>query len=152
MMTTKHTFQYPWRTAAALLLAWSLVACSTPPGQHGCPPNSSSSSTPDSLNGTWTVELTGNSQPWTLRLAPHPEHIGSWRGELVQGPQRFAVVADLDGGEFTMEETHDGVRIAATWLGTALVEACTRTIQGQRFENDQSGQAFSLKPASQDPK
>jgi hypothetical protein len=148
MMTTKHTRQHPWRTAAALLLAWSLAACSTPPGQDGCPTDSK----PDSLNGLWTVELAGNSQHWTLRLAPHPEHIGSWRGELVQGPQRFAVVADLDGGEFTMEETHDGVRIAATWLGTALVQACTRTIQGQRFENDQSGLAFSLQAASEDPK
>jgi hypothetical protein len=62
----------------------------------------------------------------------------------VHGQHRYAVVADFDDGEFTLEETHDGVRIAATWLGTPTPGHCGRLIQGQRLEKDQTGQSFRL--------
>jgi hypothetical protein len=138
------------RTAMAMLLATLLSACNTWPTPPGCP--SGSALRAEMLHGVWQVQLDGPSvassgqapAPWRLRLGPHPEHTGSLQGELGQGLQRFPVVADLDDGEFTLEESRDGLRIAATWLGTPTEGHCGRLIQGHRFEADQPGQPFRL--------
>ncbi|MFO0108563.1 MAG: hypothetical protein ACK52H_15055 [Burkholderiales bacterium] len=143
MTTPPNRFGPTRRTATALLLAGLLSGCITLPGRNACPQSEKA----ESLQGSWLAQLAGSDAVWTLRLAPHPEHKGSWRGELIQGDKRYAVVADLDDGEFTMEETHDGQRIAATWLGSRLAGDCTPTLQGHRIENDQTRQAFTLRPA-----
>ena len=143
MTTPPNRFLTTRRKAAALVLAGLLSGCVTLPSRHTCPPNDKA----ESLQGTWLAQLAGSGKAWTLQLAPHPEHTGSWRGELTQGDQRYAVVADLDDGEFTMEETHDGQRIAATWLGGRLAGDCSRTLHGQRIDQDQSRQTFTLRPA-----
>ena len=99
--------------------------------QTACP--SASAISAELLIGTWQVEL--HSQPperWSLKLQAHPEHTGSLQGRLVQGTRTAQVVADWDDGEFTMEESHDGQRIAATWLGTATEGLCGRQIEGTR--------------------
>jgi hypothetical protein len=101
---------------------------------------------PEQLHGIWTVQLDGTGTPWTLQLGPHPEHQGSLRGELTQGTLRYPVVADLEGGEFTLEESHDGQRIAATWLGTVLAGSCGRVLQGQRIGPQERRQAFLMQP------
>jgi hypothetical protein len=101
---------------------------------------------PEQLHGIWTVQLDGTGTPWTLQLGPHPEHQGSLRGELTQGTLRYPVVADLEGGEFTLEESHDGTRIAATWLGTVLAGSCGRVLQGQRIGPQERRQAFLMQP------
>jgi len=89
------------------------------------------------LMGAWQVELhTKPPQRWTLTLQAHPEHIGSLQGRLVQGPRTALVVADWDESEFTMEESHDGQRIAATWLGTASSGQCGRQIEGTRQQGE----------------
>jgi hypothetical protein len=94
-------------TLVALL---TLSGCTTLP--PACP--APADVKPEQLHGVWTVQLDGSGPPWTLQLGPHPEHQGSLRGELTQGTLRYPVVADLEGGEFTLEESHDGARIAAT--------------------------------------
>jgi hypothetical protein len=101
---------------------------------------------PEQLHGIWTVQLDGTGTPWTLQLGPHPEHQGSLRGELTQGTLRYPVVADLEGGEFTLEESHDGQRIAATWLGTVVAGSCGRVLQGQRIGPQERRQAFLMQP------
>ena len=120
------------RGVAMALAALACLLASTPSlGQTTCPAVSEISA--DSLIGSWTVEL--HSQPlerWSLTLLAHPEHMGSLKGSLVQGAQNAWVVADWDDGEFTMEESHDGQRIAATWLGTASEGQCGRQIEGTR--------------------
>jgi hypothetical protein len=142
----------PWATrgaiwrSSALLLASLLTGCTSLPQR--CPASDSA----ESLMGAWTVQLGGTHNIWSLQLTPHPEHTGSWRGQLIQGAQRFAVVADLDEGEFTMEESHDGLRIAATWLGTALPGPCSPTIQGQRIETNQNPLSFTMQLAEQERK
>lgn len=129
MTSASASFGHGWRAFAALLLAGLVTACNTLPAHPHCARTQSL----ESLNGEWTLEMAGINNIWTLELAPHPEHIGSWRGELVQGiQQRFAVVADLDDGELTMEESHDGLRIAATWLGTEAAGHCTERYTGER--------------------
>lgn len=132
--------------AAMLLLSLSLAGCQhLAPTLPECPPGQSLG--PDKLEGNWTLQVAGVTAAWTLRLWPHPEHIGSLRGELREGARRYPVVADLDGREFTMEESHDGQRIAATWLGTAVPGHCGQLIQGERLVQDQKGQGFTMRPA-----
>lgn len=131
-----------WRITLSVWLTLTACACAHSPTPPSCP--SGADLRPDMFFGEWQVQLAGATVPISLRLGPHPEHAGSLKGELMQGQHRYAVVADWDEGEFTLEESRDGVRIAATWLGTPTQGHCGRLIQGQRFEKDQSGQDFRL--------
>jgi hypothetical protein len=101
---------------------------------------------PEQLHSVWSVQLDGSGPPWTLQLGPHPEDQGSLRGELTRGTLHYPVVADLEGGEFTLEESHDGARIAATWLGTVLAGSCGRVLQGQRIGPQEHQRAFLIRP------
>lgn len=123
------------RWARVFLLGCSLLLPSFVLADDACPQG------PDIptrlLVGRWQVELhSGSASLWTLTLQPHPEHIGSLRGTLSQGTQQAMVVADWDDGEFTMEESHDGQRIAATWLATASPGQCGRQLEGSRHTGD----------------
>ena len=118
-----------WR-GSVTALSCGLLALSSM-AQTACPSTQAISA--DQLIGVWEIEL--HSQPpqrWPLKLQAHPEHTGSLQGRLVQGTRTALVVADWDDGEFTMEESHDGQRIAATWLGTATEGLCGRQIEGTR--------------------
>lgn len=126
----------------ALIALLALAGCTSLP--PACPVPADVQ--PEQLHGVWTVQLDGAAPPWTLQLGPHPEHQGSLRGELKQGTLRYPVVADLEGGEFTLEESHDGVRIAATWLGTVVAGSCGRILQGQRIGPQERRQAFLIRP------
>jgi hypothetical protein len=86
----------------------------------------------ENLHGQWTAQVTGQPRIWFLQLGPHPEHEGSLRGEINTGSQRLPVVADLDDGDFTLEESQDGQRISATWLGTINAGSCGQRLSGQR--------------------
>ena len=108
-----------------------LSACTTPPSAPAC---ANEDITAEQLVGSWRVELAGAPAPWTLLLRPHPEHAGSLRGTLMQNPRHLAVVADIEDGEFTMEESHDGQRIAATWLGQVQAGSCGQVLAGERQE------------------
>jgi len=138
MNTTRHLVF--WILCAYMA---GLSACSTAPTQAGC---AGTDITPEQLVGEWRVELSDHSAPWTLLLRPHPEHQGSLRGTLMQNPQHFAVVADIESGEFTMEESHDGQRIAATWLGQVQAGSCGQIIAGERQAGaaGQSRQRFRM--------
>lgn len=129
------------RASVPLLAAMSLFlsACSTPPSQ-GCSPDIRA----EMLIGPWSAHLDGEPGTWSLTLAPHPEHQGSLRGELRQGDLRYPVAADLDEGEFTMEESHDGRKIAATWLGRLSPPDCHSMILGDRLTDAPSARPFRL--------
>lgn len=134
------------RAAALALLALTLAGCqSLVPLLPDCPRGQSLGA--DKLEGRWRLEMTGTTTPWSLDLGPHPEHIGSLSGQLWDGQRQHAVVADLDGREFTMEESHDGQRIDATWLGTAVPGHCGRLVRGERLATDGSSQGFTMRPA-----
>lgn len=115
------------RLLLCLALGWIGPIQSAPPA---CPDAANISAL--QLQGQWRVQLKAQAHAWRLDLKPHPEHIGSLRGELDTGSQRFAVVADWDDGEFTLEESHDGQRIAATWLGKLSPNGCAQTLMGER--------------------
>jgi hypothetical protein len=99
---------------------------------------------PEQLHGFWKVRLGATDSHWTLQLGPHPEHRGSLRGELSQGALRYPVVADLDGQDFTLEESHDGQRIAATWLGEVVTSSCGQTLRGERIGPQERREAFDM--------
>jgi hypothetical protein len=132
-----------WFIALAALL--SLNACQGLPTRTACPSAQDMSS--QMLYGRWSAQIEGE-PVWSLTLGPHSEHVGSLRGELTQTlnqhTQRRAVVADLDDGEFTLEETHDGQRIAATWQGHLPNAGCGRQIQGHRSMTGQSSRPFLI--------
>ena len=139
---TSRTTSGRWLGALISLIALlALSACNLLPTRSACP--TAQDLTPEMLYGQWTVQITGE-MPWALTLGPHPEHAGSLRGELTQGQQRHAVVADLDDGDFTLEETHDGQRIAATWQGSLPAAGCGRQIQGQRTLAGQKSRSFLI--------
>lgn len=100
--------------------------------------------TSDHLVGRWAAHIEGQTRPWTLTLSPHLEHLGSLRGALTQGTLSYPVVADLDDGEFTMEESHDGQRITATWQGQVSDANCGKSLQGHRSVQGQRLQGFRL--------
>jgi hypothetical protein len=124
-----------------------LTACAppatswTPPPAVGC---SDSEITAEQLVGTWRVKLIGQ-DPVTLVLRPHPEHEGSLRGALMQIPQHHAVAADIEDGEFTMEESRDGQRITATWLGKVQTGSCGQHIAGERQDVSGASQRFEMR-------
>lgn len=128
-MSTPHLRLGVITSMAAL---FALSGCTSLP--PACP--SAADIKPEQMHGVWTVQLDSAGHHWSLQLGPHPEHQGSLRGELTQGALRYPVVADLDGRDFTLEESHDGRRIAATWLGEVQVQHCDWSIAGERKMGD----------------
>ncbi len=99
----------------------------------------------EQLQGQWTVQVTGQPRIWFLQLGPHPEHEGSLRGEINTGSQRLPVVADLDEGELTLEESRDGQHISATWLGAVDTGSCGQSLSGQRHIEHGESKPFVMR-------
>ena len=127
---------------SSLIALLTLSACQVLPTRPICPSGADLSA--DMLQGEWIAQIV-NEAPWTLNLGPHPEHPGSLRGTLQRDHQAHAVVADLDDGEFTLEESHDGQRIAATWLGDVVAGSCAQALRGERIGPLERRQAFEMK-------
>ena len=81
------------------------------------------------LLGLWRAQVDGNAGA-TLLLEPHPEYAQGVKGTVNRDGVRAAVSGDVDGGEFTLEESADGRRISATWLGDVVEGSCGREIRG----------------------
>ena len=85
---------------------------------------------PVHLYGLWRAEFTGLAQGATLLFEKHAERTGSVRGAINRNGTRALIAGDVDGGEFTLEESDDGVHISATWLGTVVMDSCGQEIRG----------------------
>lgn len=83
------------------------------------------------LQGVWHTDLPGHGGATVLRLGQHPELAGSVRGTLERAGQTAQVVGDVHAGELTLEESIDGKRISATWLGDVVEGLCGQEIRGQ---------------------
>lgn len=134
------------RAAAGLLIG---LLATTAAAQSACPDMTEVNAA--MLQGHWLAELaasaTAPAQRWQLELGPHPDYPGSLRGVLVQGAVRYPVAADLDDGEFTLEESHDGLHIAATWLGEVVEGSCAQLLRGVRLSGsaEPTEQGFVLR-------
>jgi hypothetical protein len=114
---------------AALLAAGAARAQTTPPTpQPECPRADQTSQR--HLLGLWHAQLEGSPRGATLLLEPHPDQAESVRGEINRDGERSAVSGELDDGDFTLEESRNGVNISAVWLGDVVEGSCGREIRG----------------------
>ncbi|HZY16885.1 MAG TPA: hypothetical protein VFE82_00305 [Ramlibacter sp.] len=98
------------------------------------------------LVGLWRAQFEGLPQGATLLLEPHPQYPGSLSGEVNRNGERSRLAADLEDGELTLEESADGRRIAATWLGELVEGSCGREIRGSwQPRDDPRARGFVLR-------
>lgn len=98
------------------------------------------------LLGLWRAEFEGLGQSATLLLERHPEFTQSLAGTINRNGDRRAVVGDIEDGGFTLEESADGVHIAATWIGEVVEDSCGKEIRGTwTVEGETAGRAFVLR-------
>lgn len=141
-----------WRTSAlALLPGLALAAALALPGgaargQSSCPAPSEVAAA--SLFGVWHAEFEGITQGATLMLDQHPEWTEGLAGTIDRNGWQARVSAELEDGEFVLEESSDGQRIAAVWSGAVVPGSCGREIRGQwQPDGGGAGAAFILKKA-----
>ena len=87
------------------------------------------------LYGLWNAHFDGLPGRATLLFEKSPEHPDGVRGQVRRedtiGRVRMDLVAgDVDDGDFTLEESADGRRIDANWVGTVTEGSCGQEIRG----------------------
>ena len=102
---------------------------------------------PRQLVGLWHAKFEGLPRGATLLLEPHHEYAGSLSGEINRDGERGKVAADLDDDGFTLEESSDGVHIAATWLGDVVEGSCGNEIRGSWGPATGTARPFVLRRA-----
>jgi len=105
---------------------------------------------PVHLYGTWLARVDGEAAAVTIRLEKHPELAGSVAGVLERAGLRSQVSGDVDNGDFTLEESSDGQRIGATWIGQVVDASCGKEIKGTwttatETSNNAPGHSFVLR-------
>ena len=136
------------RRAGLVVLAWSLAApaLAEAPTASAPPCIAGSEVRQSHLLGLWRATFDGLPKGATLLLEKHPELSESVRGAINRNGDRALVAGDVDAGEFTLEESVDGVRITATWTGTVIDSACGREIRGDwKAAADAKPRAFVLR-------
>jgi hypothetical protein len=128
-----------WVIACALCMPVGLRAQAAP-----CP--AAADTAQQQLLGLWRAQLDGSWSSATVLLEPHPEYTGSVRGEVNRNGERARVSGDVDEGALTLEESADGQRISATWLGDVVEGSCGREIRGTwQAEGDAQARPFVLR-------
>lgn len=129
------------KAVASMLLALCAGAASA---QETCP--HASEVRQEHIVGMWQAEFDGLGHGGMLLLDKHPVYSDSFSGAINRNGERRPLAGDVEDGEFTMEESADGVRIAATWLGEVVEGSCGREIRGTwTAEGEQAGHAFRLR-------
>lgn len=83
------------------------------------------------LYGLWRAEFNGGAVPGaTLLFEKHPEFPESVRGGVNRDGVKGQVAGDVENGEFSLDESSDGIRIAATWSGNVMENSCGKEIRG----------------------
>lgn len=66
-----------------------------------------------------------------LRLGPSVEHPDGVRGRFVEGGTEVLIAGDVDeDGELALEQSADGRRIDATWVGPFTEGSCAGEVRG----------------------
>lgn len=97
--------------------------------------------------GAWHAEVEGQAAAPVV-FEPNVNHPGSLSGTIDRPTGRSRIAADLDDGEFTMEESSDGVHIAATWLGEVVPDTCGKEIRGSWTPEGGTAKGFVLHRAA----
>lgn len=76
----------------------------------------------------------------TLQLERHAELSDSVRGRIERDGVSAQVAGDVDDGDFTLEESLDGLRISANWIGHVVPQSCGKEIRGTWTDADSGTQ------------
>ena len=96
--------------------------------------------------GLWRAELAGVGHVGTLLLEKHALYSESFSGTINRNGERRPVVGDVEDGDFTLEESADGVRISAAWIGEVVQGSCGREVRGTwTIDGEQAGREFVLR-------
>lgn len=93
------------------------------------------------LIGIWQAQVQGMVEGASLELARHPRYVDSVAGDIVRNGVRALVSGEIEGAEFSMEESADGTHISATWVGEFVDGTCGREIRGT-WQRDGVEQAY----------
>lgn len=89
------------------------------------------------LYGAWRAQWPGSdAPPATLQLQRHPELSDSVRGRVERDGITALLSGDVDDGDLTLEESRDGKRISATWIGRVVAQSCGKEIRGRWTDAD----------------
>jgi hypothetical protein len=128
----------------ALLLCGALLCAGTGWAQPACP-HASEVKQADML-GLWRAEFEGAGHAGTLLLEKHALYAESLSGSINRNGDRRPLAGDVEDGEFTLEESADGLRISATWIGEVVEGSCGKEIRGTwSAEGDKETRAFVLR-------
>lgn len=102
------------------------------------------------LYGAWRAQWLGSDAPAAaLQLQRHPELSDSVRGRVERDGITAMLAGDVDDGDLTLEESRDGRRISATWIGRVVPESCGKEIRGTWTDADTDAKrAFVLRRQS----
>lgn len=129
---------------ALLALAVGLALAKGVSAQDGCP--AAADVAQQHLLGLWRAEFADGGAGATLLLEPHPEYAQSVRGAINRNGDRALLAGDADSGEFTLEESVNGINISAVWLGDVVEGSCGREIRGTwKAEGDPRTRDFVLR-------
>jgi hypothetical protein len=142
-MNTTHHHRFfarvPCLLLAAALLGGTIAARAQAPACADDDPRA-----PQWLYGLWQFALWpedgDEARPTStgaMLLEAHPEYTDGVRGHLKRSTAGNDALAQVSGdvddeGEFALDESADGVRIDAAWIGHLPPAACGREIRGQR--------------------
>lgn len=113
---------------ACLLAAWLAAPVGAAETSAACPAAADLGQA--QMLGLWRAEFQGLWEGATLLIEAHARYAGSLSGAINRNGEKAQLAGDLDKGELTLEESADGVRIAATWLGDVVEGSCGREIRG----------------------
>lgn len=83
------------------------------------------------LYGLWRAEFNSGAAPGaTLLFERHPDYPESVRGGINRDGVKGLVAGDVENGEFSLDESIDGIKIAATWTGIVMENSCGKEIRG----------------------
>ncbi|MGC3986307.1 MAG: hypothetical protein QM777_17210 [Pseudorhodoferax sp.] len=104
------------------------------------------------LYGSWRAQWQGgdgDAPGATLQLERHPELGDSVRGRVERDGITALLAGDVDDGDLTLEESRDGKRISATWIGRVDADSCGKLIRGTWTDADtEARREFVLRRAS----
>ncbi len=94
---------------------------------------------PEQLYGLWSAQFHEPGQgrahaKATLRLERSADYAQGVSGTLARDGVAAMVSGDAQEGEFTLDESQDGVAISATWVGSVTPDACGREIRGNWYD------------------
>lgn len=131
-------------TRALVALAVGLALAGGAFAEAGCP--TATEIAQQHLLGLWRAEFADGGAGATLLLEPHPEYAQGVRGAINRAGERALLAGDADAGEFTLEESANGVNIGAVWLGEVVEGSCGREIRGTwKAEGDPRTRDFVLR-------